>query len=285
MEFSFSEETTMVKESAKRFLRDKCPASQVKAWMKDETGFSMGLWKEMAELGWLGLIHEETYGGMEGSFFDLCVLLQEMGKARLLSPFVYSAVLCGSLIREAGGEQLKEAYLPGLISGEKILTVAFLDGQGREDYRQPKMEARRMADGSFALTGTRFLVPYAHVVDEILVCANLTDAPVGGPTIFKLSAKAAGLDVIPLHTLTEERFFALVCDGVKLAAGDTIGAPGQGGDSLNALRQKAILCTCAEMVGGMERVVAMTVEYTKERRQFGRSLGSLCAGLGPAANW
>ena len=277
MEFSLSEETMMLKNGAERFLQGKCPASRVKEWMKEEKGFSPDLWREMADLGWLGLVHEEKYGGTGGSYLDLCILLEEMGRALLPSPFFCSAVLSGLLIAEAGDESLKETYLPQLISGEKILTLALLDERGREDHGQPTLEARWAGAGSYTLAGTRQLVPFAQVADEILVCANVVGASLCGPTIFKAPAKAAGLKVVPLHTLTEEKLFAVVFEDVKLTARDMVGAPGRGGDYLHAVRQKAILGKCAEMVGGMERVVAMTVAYVKERRQFGRPLGSLQA--------
>jgi alkylation response protein AidB-like acyl-CoA dehydrogenase len=200
-----------------------------------------------------------------------------MGKALLPSPFFYSAVLSGFLIAEAGGESMKEAYLPQLVTGEKILTLALLDERGREDYCHPRIEARRAEDGSYSLTGQRLLVPYAQVADEILVCANVKGAAAEGPTIFKAPARAAGVRVVPLHTLTEEKLYAVVFDDVRLTAGDIIGEPGRGSDYLHTLRQIAIMGQCAEMVGGMERVVAMTVAYVKERRQFGRPLGALQA--------
>jgi len=277
MEFGLSEVSTMLRDGAERFCKSKCPPSQVKEWMKDEKGFSASLWKEMADLGWMGLIHEEKYGGTGGFYFDLCVLLLEMGKSLLPSPFFYSAVLSGLLIADAGDETMKVEYLPGLISGDKILTVALLDEQGWEDHTEPRLKAREDKKGSYILTGTRQLVPYAHVADEILVCVDVASTLSGGPTVFKVSTKTAGVQLIPLHTLTEEKLFAVVFEDVKVSAKDIIGAPGQGGDYFHILHQRAVLGKCAEMVGGLERVVAMTVAYVKERHQFGRPLGSLQA--------
>jgi len=265
----------MLKDGAERFCKSKCPPSRLREWIKDEKGFSTDIWKEMADLGWLALIHKEEDGGIGGSYLDLCILLIEMGKALLPSPFLYSAVLSGLLIAEAGDEALKEEYLPLLLYGEKIMTVALLDEKGREDYKEPKLEARRDQDGSYILTGVRQLVPYAHVADEILVCANVTTAPTGGPTVFRVSTKAAGLQLIPLHTLTEEKLFAVIFKDVQVTAKHIIGVSGCGGDYFHTLHQRAVLTKCAEIVGGMERVVTMTVAYVKERFQFGHPLGTL----------
>ena len=144
MDFSLSEETTLLKNSAERFLQEKCPPSLVRELIKDDTGFSKEIWKEMAELGWLGLIYDEKYGGSEGTFFDLLILFEEIGRVLLPSPFFCSSVLSGLVIYEAGDATLKDEYLPAIIQGKKILTLALLDEQGRYDGHDPKMEAKRL---------------------------------------------------------------------------------------------------------------------------------------------
>ena len=275
MEFSLNEETTFLQNNAARFLRDKCPSSLVRELIKGEKGFSTSLWKTMADLGWFGLVHEEAYGGLGGSFFDLCVLFEEMGKALLPSPFFCSAILSGLLLNDAGDREIKENYLPQIISGETILTFALYNEQGKIDYRRPKIEARKKGDGAYIVSGKRLLVPYAHLADEILVCANVIGSCTEGPTIFKTAKSAKRLKIIPLETLADEKLFAVFYEDVELSAGDMIGRPGQAVKYIQAVLKKCLICKCAEMVGGMERVLEMTVAYVKERRQFGRPLGSL----------
>lgn len=275
MDFSLSEETILLRNNAQRFLGEKCPSSLVKELAKDEKGFSTAIWKEMAELGWLGLIYDERYGGIGGTFFDLAVLFEEMGKALLPSPFFCSAVLSGLAIDETGDAKLKDEYLPQIINGEKILTLALLDEQGRYDHHDPKLEAKEVAGSSYVLSGTRVLVPYGHVADEILVCAKISGSKERGPTLFKTDPKASGQKTLPLDTLTEEKTSVVIYENVELSAGDIVGIAGEGSTYIGRILPKAIVCKCAEMLGGLQRVIEMTVEYSKERQQFGRPLGSL----------
>jgi len=275
MEFSLMEDTVLVKNNAERFLKEKSPASFVKAMIKDEKGYSPAIWKEMAELGWLGFIYDEKYGGMSGAFFDLFILFKEIGKTLLPSPFFCSAVLAGLILNEAGDEKLKESYLPSIIQGEKILTVALMDDRGRWDAKGQSLAAREQAGSSYGLNGTRLLVPFAHIADEIITCASVQGAKNQGPTLFKIDRKAPGLKVVPLPTITEEKTFAVVYENVKAIGENKIGDPGKGDQYVNRVLPKAILLKCGEMLGGMERAVEMTVEYAKQRFQFGRPIGSL----------
>jgi alkylation response protein AidB-like acyl-CoA dehydrogenase len=275
MDFSLNEETILVRDNARRFLEEKCPSTLVREMAREEKGFSTAIWREMAELGWLGLIHDEAYGGIGGTFVDLAILFEEMGRALLPSPFFCSVILSGLTIQEAGDARLKDAYLPGIVTGEKIWTLSLLDAQGRYDYHDPKLGAKEVADGSYVLSGTRILVPYAHVAYEIVVCAKVTDSRHGGPTLFKADPRAQGLKISPLDTLTEEKTFVVVFQDVSLCSGDIIGTRGRGNTYIEKILPKAIVCKCAEMLGGLERVIEMTVGYARERHQFGRPLGSL----------
>jgi alkylation response protein AidB-like acyl-CoA dehydrogenase len=275
MDFSLSEETTLLKNSAERFLQEKCPPSLVRELIKDDTGFSKEIWREMAELGWLGLIYDEKYGGSEGTFFDLLILFEEIGKVLLPSPFFCSAVLSGLAINEAGDAKLKDEYLPAIIHGEKILTLALLDEQGRYDGNDPKMEAKKAQGEAYLISGTRLLVPYAHIADGILLCANVKDSGSGGPTLFEVDKNCEGQQMTFLDTLTEEKTFAIKYDNVEVPSERVIGSMGEGNTYLSRILPKATLLKCGEMLGGMQRVVDMTIAHVKERHQFGRPLGSL----------
>jgi alkylation response protein AidB-like acyl-CoA dehydrogenase len=276
MDFQFSEETTLIRNSAREFLKEKCPSDFVREMARDDTGFSKRMYKEMAELGWLGMLYDEAYGGsgnIAGSFFDLFVILEEIGKVLLPSPFFTSAVMSGMIIDYAGDAKLKGDNLPEVIGGKKILTTALLNEKGKCDAEAPELKAMRNGNEGYALTGTRLLAPYAHVANGILVCANVLED--GGPTLFKIGAKADGLKQTALGTLTGEKTFALEFEGVPASAGDIIGGVGQGAACINAVLPKAMVLKCAEMLGGMEYIVDTTVGYVKERKQFGAPLGTL----------
>jgi len=277
MDFSLKEETILLKNNAARYLKEKCSSSFIRNILRDEKGFSPIIWKEMAEMGWLGLIHDEQYGGIGGSFFDLVILFEEMGKVLLPSPFFCSAILSGLVIKEAGDANLKAEYLPFIIRGEKILTMGLLDERGRYDHEQPSLEAKESSDGSYAVEGTRILVPYANVADEILVCANVRGVKAEGATLLKIHGKADGQKKIPLDTLTGEKTFAVAYKSVQVPAQSVIGAIGQGATYLSRIIPPVTILKCGEMLGGLERVVEMTVEYVKQRQQFGKPLGSFQA--------
>ncbi len=276
MDFNLSDESKMLKNNAEKFMKEKSPSSFVKNILKEEKGFSEALWKEMADLGWLGLIHAEPYGGSGGNFFDLFVLFEEMGKAVFPSPFFCSAVFAGLLINEAADESFKKAYLPGIIEGKKILTVALQNEQGFYDYQKPALEAREVGKGSFRIKGTRLLVPYAHVAEEILVCAKVRKGPrSSGSTLFKTKAQGPGIQLTPLNTITGEKCFAVTYADYPASTADVLGPPGKGAAYVEKVMPKLIALKCGEMVGGLSKVVDMTVDYVKQRVQFGKPLGVL----------
>ena len=275
MDFNLDEASVLMKDSAVRFLKEKCPSSLVRELIKDEAGYSKDVWKEMAELGWLGVIHKEKYGGFEGSFFDLFIIFEQIGRVLLPSPFFCSAVLSGLIIDEAGNEKQKDEYLQSIIEGEKIFTTALLDENGRYDANDPKIEAVETRDNAYAVNGTRLLVPYAHVADQIIVCANLKDTQAGGPTLFMVEKASEGLETTLLDTMSVEKSCAVTFKNVGTPAENIIGTPGEGDRYLNRILPKATILKCGEMLGGLERVVEMTIEYVKQRYQFDRPIGSL----------
>src|SRR5512136_3056292 len=146
MDFNLSDESKMLKSNAEKFMKEKSPISFVKNTLKEEKGFSEALWKEMADLGWLGLIYAEPYGGSGGDFFDLFMLFEEMGKAVFPSPFFCSAVFAGLLINEAGDEGVKKEILPAIAEGKKVWTVGLQDEKGRYDYQDASLEAKEAGE-------------------------------------------------------------------------------------------------------------------------------------------
>jgi len=276
MDFNLSDESKMLKSNAEKFMKEKSPGSFVKNTLKEEKGFSGALWKEMADLGWLGLIYAEPYGGSGGDFFDLFVLFEEMGKAVFPSPFFCSAVFAGLLINEAGDERVKKACLPGIIEGKKILTVGLQNDQGFYDYQKPALQARAVGKDSFRVRGTCLLVPYAHVAEEILVCARvMKGSRSSGSTLFKTRAKGPGIQLTPLNTITGEKYFAVTFNDYPASAEDVLGSPGKGAAYVEKVMPKLIALKCGEIVGGLSKVVDMTVDYVKQRAQFGKPLGVL----------
>jgi len=273
MNFGFTSEQEMLRRSFAEFFRKECACDLVRQLWVDPKGFSDAIWEKMARLGWLGLIYDEKFGGGGGSFLELFILFEEMGKVLLPSPFFTSAALAGLIIDEAGDDRLKNKYLPSIISGKKILTVALMDERCRYDYPSPRMKASRNERGEYLIDGTRLLVPYAGAADEILVCADLKNDG-AGPTLFCIDGKRRGIACSALETIYGEKKFAVSFNKVRAAEENIVGAKGRGSLYLEKILPYAILLKCGEMLGGLKHVVDTTVAYARERRQFGRPLGA-----------
>jgi len=276
VDFKLSDDASMIQNVAREYLREKCPGSFVREMAQDATGFSRTMWKEIAELGWLGILYGEEYGGSAASFLDMFIILEEMGRVLFPSPLFSSAILSGLIINEAGNETCKKRYLPAIIRGDEIFTTALLDERGKIDCADPILTATETSKGIYAMQGTRLLVPYAHVADEMIVCARAAGAAGEGSTLFQVE-KGASQKIVPLETMSGGKTFALMFEGTEVHSDSIIGTVGQGAAYIHRILPKAIALKCAEMLGGLQRVVEMTVGYVKERRQFGAPLGSLQA--------
>ena len=164
MDLILSEEQEMIKKSARDFLVDKCPKTLVGEMAEDEKGYSLDLWREMAELGWMGLVFPEKYNGSDMSFLDLSVLLEEMGRACLPGPFFSSVVTGGLPILDAGSEEQKQEYLPKIANGEAIFTLALTEASAQ--YDAASIAVKAVADGdAFMISGIKLFVPDAHMAD------------------------------------------------------------------------------------------------------------------------
>lgn len=282
MDFKLSDDAIMIQNVAREYLKEKCPASFVREMERDEAGFSRNMWKEIASLGWTGILHDESYGGSGATFLDMFVVFEEIGRTQFPSPLFCSAVLSSLILAEAGDETKKKTWMTALVKGEKIFTTALVDERGRLNIEDPSLLATDTGKGTFVIRGTRLLVPYAHVADAIIVCANacgpLGAGPSGvGPTLFLIADRTNGHSIVPLSTMSCEKTFAVVFEGAEVPVQSIIGTVGRGAEYIQRILPQALLLKCAEMIGGMERVVEMTVGHVRERHQFGASLGSLQA--------
>lgn len=275
MRFSLTKEQNMLRNSFSEFLRSKCTSEERKKWLSSEDGYSKSIWKNMASLGWPGLIFDEKYGGMNGSFIEFFILFEEIGAFLLPSPLFASSVMAGILIQISGNEKQKEEHIPGLVSGKRIYTLACFDEKGYFLPDGTAVKAISTGNGSFQLSGTCIFVPYPKAADKILLCANLSDSKIcDAPTLFLINPKRTDLKIIDLRTLSHERQCAIDFNEVMVSEEDMLGEIGCGNSYLECLRPKLILIKCAEMIGGMKKVLDMTVDYAKNRHQFKRPIGS-----------
>jgi len=279
MEFGLTEEQEMLKTMARDFLEKECPKTHVRAMMDDEKGYSPELWQKMAEVGWLGLVLPEKYGGAEMNFRDLTILCEEMGRALLPSPFISTLLLVGLPILEAGSDELKQEFLPRIASGEIVCTLAVLEESG--DLWAEDIKTKAVKSGTdYLINGTKFFVPDARSADYILCAARTQRStnPEEGITLFLVDAKEWGIYISSLKTMDETR---KLCDvtftDMVVPAKNILGELHQGWPVLKQIALKAMVALCAEMVGGGEAVLDMTVNYAKDRIAFGVPIGSFQA--------
>jgi alkylation response protein AidB-like acyl-CoA dehydrogenase len=286
MDFNFSEEQRMLKESARGFLARECPKTLVREMEKDEKGYSPALWRKMADLGWMGIAFPEEYGGSGGDFLDLLILLEEMGKACLTGPFFSTVVLGGLAILEAGQEPQKKEFLTPVASGGMVLTLAHNE-PGTTQYDPYLITVRAHCAGNdYLIDGVKLFVPDAQVADY-LICVARTQGEKGekgGITLFLVDARSPGIQWELLKTIARDKQCEVTFRNAKVPQENLLGRLNEGGAILERLLPKAAVAKCAEMVGGAQFVLDMCVSYVREREQFGRPIGAFQAVQHHCAN-
>jgi alkylation response protein AidB-like acyl-CoA dehydrogenase len=279
MEFSLNEEQEMLKAMARDFLANECPKTLVREMMEDEVGHSPELWKKMADVGWLGLILPDEYGGTGMNFRDLAILCEEMGRAMLPGPFLSTLLLGGVPILTAGTEEQKKEYLPKIANGELVLTLAVLEKDGDLWPEGVHLKATQRGD-DYIIDGTKLFVPDAKAADYILVAARTKRSadPEEGITLFLVDTSEWGIYATPLKTMDETRKqYEVIFNRVAVSAKNIVGELHGGWPVIKDVVLKATAALCAEMVGGGEWVLETTVSYAKERIAFGVPIGNFQA--------
>jgi alkylation response protein AidB-like acyl-CoA dehydrogenase len=278
MDFGFSQEQELLRRTAQDFLAKECPMTYVRQMMEDERGYSEDLWQKLAEMGWLGLICPEEYGGSGLGMVDLVVVLEEMGKVVMPGPFFSTVVLGGVALLEAGSAEQKKRILPDLVSGKTKVTLALLEPTARWDAEGITLRAEKNGSG-YRLSGTKLFVPDAQVSDFLVVAARTEE----GHALFLLEKQQSGVNISLLKTMDQTRKLCQVTlDNVQVGAEAV--APGKGWDVLARVIDRGKVALCGEMCGGAQKVLDMSVEYAKVREQFGRPIGSFQAIQHKCAN-
>jgi alkylation response protein AidB-like acyl-CoA dehydrogenase len=283
VDFGFSEEQEMLRQSARALLEKECPSAVVRKLMEDERGLDPALWKKMADLGWLGLVIPEEHGGGGLGYVDLVLVMEEMGRVVLPSPFVWT-VMFAEAIKRAGSDNQKSLLLGKIASGELIATVAYLEASAVWSADGISMTARKDGAG-YVLNGSKLFVNDAHVADCMLVAARTGETGNRGITLFALEAERTGIAISQLTTMDQTRKLAEVkFTDVKAGASDIVGELGNGWETLSKVIDRGKVMLAGEMMGGAQKVLEMTVDYAKVRVQFGRPIGSFQAVQHKCAN-
>jgi alkylation response protein AidB-like acyl-CoA dehydrogenase len=280
IDFSLSEEQQMLKTSAREFLQKECPETLVRKLQRDEKGYSPELWKKIAELGWLGIPFPEKYGGMGGNAMDMAVIQEEIGRALFPSPYLSTVVLCGNLILNLGSEEQKDEFLPKIVNGKMILSLAITEPESSWDdkaYDPEGITVKAAPDkNDYIINGTKLFVHDAHIADYILCVTRTQDkgAPENGITLFLVDAKSPGVSYTVLDTLNNKnQQCEVIFKNVRVPKKNMVGKINEGWAPLFKTIQLGAVMLSAQMVGAGERVLEITVDYAKTRIQFEMPIG------------
>jgi alkylation response protein AidB-like acyl-CoA dehydrogenase len=266
MQFGLSESQQILKDTARKFFAGESPIAAVRNAMETDTAYDAALWTKLAEQGFTGIITPEEYGGMGLGKVELVLLLEEAGYALLPGPYYSTVALAGSVIDACGTPEQKKKYLERIATGQARATLALVEAAGSWDPDGLKISA-----SGNKLTGTKLFVPDAAVADFIVVVAS--------DDVFVVDAKAPGLHIEPMKGMDLARKIYAV--EFKNASAEKLGDLSGLAGALNV----ATAALCAEMTGGMQRTLELTVAYAKTRKQFGKPIGifqavqHLCADM------
>ncbi len=274
-----TEEQSMLKDQAHAWVSEKAPVQKFRE-MRDsgiETGFSPDTWGGMVDMGWPGILVPEAYGGSELGYLTFGLVLEETGRQLTASPLFASAVVGATAVLQGGSAAQKQAWLPGVVDGSAILTLAVDEGP-RHLPDEVALKAEKSGSG-YTLTGDKRFVLEGGAATAFVVAARTGGSPGQrqGITLFLMPADAPGVSRQPLRTADSRGYANVRFDGVSVDAGAVLGEVDQGYPVLEATLDRARACLAAEMLGTAAQAFDMTLDYLKTRVQFGRVIGSFQA--------
>ena len=276
MDIGFTDEQELLRDTARRFLESECNTQFVRRRMAEPAAVTDEFWQKLAEQGWLGIIYPEEEGGSGLGLVDLVVLMEEMGRAVMPGPFLSTVLLGGAAIGDAGTPAQRQQWLPQIAAGTAKAALAWTEPDLRWDAAGVTASAREAAAG-FTLSGTKLFVGDAHLADILVVAARTRDGSTmeDGVSLFLVPKDTPGLAITVLPTIDETRKLCEVrLDNVVLPMAALIGKRHRGWVPLSRVIARATVALAAEMCGGAQQVLDMTVAYAKIRIAFGKPIGS-----------
>ena len=274
MDFSFTEEQTLLQESVSRFMQNDYGFEARQKNASTEQGFSAENWQTFAELGWLGVPFSEADGGFGGGAIETALMSEQFGRGLLIEPFLATVILAGGAIKHGGSEEQKSQYLPGIIDGSKHAALAFVEPQARFNIADITTTATADGDG-YVLNGYKAVVLNGPQADFLVVSARTSGGQrdEDGVSLFVMDAATAGISRRDYPTVDAFRASEITFENVKIGADSLVGEAGKGLPILQQAIDDGVLSVGAEAVGCMEVLYKDTVEYCKQREQFGQPIG------------
>jgi alkylation response protein AidB-like acyl-CoA dehydrogenase len=279
MALVLNEEQSMLRDSARGLISDKAPLSHLRQLRdsRDATGFSRDLWRSFAEMGFSGLLVPDEFGGSGLGCVEAGVVMEEIGRTLMPSPFLSTAVLAASALSRGGSAAQKSEHLPRIADGSLLAALAIDEGAKHRPL-QTKMQAVRSGNG-FKLNGAKAFVVDGHTADLLIVAARTAGAAGerNGLTLFLVDPKSKGIETERTAMVDSHNAARVVFDSVEVNADGVLGEVDQGGALLEGILNVGRGAVASEMVGVSEEVFGRTVGYLKERKQFGKLIGEFQA--------
>ena len=274
MDFSFSQEQNMLQESIERFVQNDYGFDERQKNAHSDLGFSQDHWQTFAELGWLGVPFAESDGGFGGGAVEASLMMEQFGRGLVIEPFLATVVLAGGALKHGASDALKARYLPGVIDGSLHGALAYAEPQARFNLADTCTTAAASANG-FVLNGQKAVVLNGPRADFLVISARTfgEQRDRTGISLFVVDAKAAGVTRRDFPTVDAFRASEITLENVSVDADSVVGAVGEGYEILEQVIDEAIVSVGAEAVGCMEKLYKETVEYCKQREQFGQPIG------------
>src|ERR1700760_2082688 len=278
MAFDLTEEQRLLKESVDGLLTDAYDFDARKKYMAEKGGWSKALWGKLAEQGLLGLPFSEDDGGFGAGGVETMIVMEALGKALVLEPYLATVVLAGGFLRRGGSAEQKAAYIPGIIDGSKTFAFAQLEKNSRYDLADVSTSAKKKGD-AYVIDGEKFVVVNGENADTLVVTARTKGGQrdLGGIGVFLVPGNAKGVSKKGYPTQDGLHAADITFTGVEVGADAAIGDPENGLALIERVVDEARAAVCAEAVGAMDESLKTTVEYLKTRKQFGVAIGSFQA--------
>jgi pimeloyl-CoA dehydrogenase small subunit len=274
MDFSFSEEQTLLRNSVSKFLADNYDFETFKKISRSDAGWKPENWKQFAELGLLAAPLPEAYGGFGGGPVDTMIIMEEFGKALVVEPFVQTVIVGGGFVNHGGTETQKQEWLAKIAAGETVIAFAFAEPKGRYNFADLTTTAKKQGSG-YVLSGQKGVVLGAPMADTLIVTARTAGGQRDekGVSVFLVDKKSKGVVTRDYPTVDGLRASEITFENVEVPGSNILGAADGGLPLIEQVTDEAIAAHCAEAVGAMKVLLDTTTEYTKTRKQFGQAIG------------
>jgi len=277
MDLGLSEIQKMLQQSSREFLEENCSMQFIRAMESDPIGVTDELWKNFAELGWLGLMIPEQYGGSGFEYQDMSILLEEMGRVSLSGPFFSTSIIAVQTILSAGNETQKSELLPKIASGDLKFSLSFFEKSGNIYPSEIQTTTARKQDEGWVINGEKSFVTDAASSDYFIVAAKTMDSEQQGISLFLVPRDKEGVEITEMKSVGGEKLSKVNFQEIKIEDSQLLSDENLSWNVLSKVFQLGASGKSSEMAGAATKILEITIDYVKNREQFNRPIGSFQA--------